>query len=625
MRDELNKIEKIENYLLGKLEGEELIRFEKELNTNAELRQEVELQRLFVTGIELLSVKEELNEIHVAEYPNKNFFSGNWLKLVLLTVTVASITALYFIWANNKSIQQVKQADISIISDARVKDSSIANTSIDNNTYVAQQIKINSNASYPSSILYSENIESNYYSINPEKDTLLISNHRTTIFFPSHSFESAKGKELTEVYSLELKEASKPSQLILNDLTSTDSLFDNNAAFSAIYLNVMHGHDTLKPVKGKDIKLIKQNKEILTNSSSDSYYFKVFKDQPEKRLVFIPVDILDYEINYVRPVNEKDDYTVIAAMKKINAKIESLEYLSYDNTFVGTIPFHYRIEGCIFYSENGAELLDIYLNNTHLKLWEADSLVAVHLKNKAKADCKDYAKIMKAEEYFRWLQSQRYGRAVVIKDLLNRNYHKGELYSKLPQNRGLLRLQKFGLSEQEAKEQLDFFVHIFKYKPWLDKIKENNNTLDYYYKNEGTLTSFSSPCNTTTSAEVSVAISVKPGWNILEKNISLVNIPLRINLQPPDSNTFIKIYLVYKNSQTVAADNWLKKQTREISYSPGEGNVSVVAVGRGKQQLYYGCKDIFTDQTAENIILKPVDKEQLKQELKKLDLQNMHK
>ena len=615
MREELTKIERIENYLLGRLGEEERKRFEDELEADKELRQEVELQRLFIIGVELLAVKEELNTIHESGYATKTYFSGTWFNLILFLVLVITGVGLFILVKNKEETTTIKDSNITAAIEEEYKDTTMVVT--DNNNIVITSVEKKNTIHHPFFIPSLAEAQSSYYSINPTKDTLVKCISGAIVSVPCNTFVLSDGNTFTDAYLLEIKEVIKPSQLILNDLAVSGLSSNRTVTDGALFVNAIRGADTLKPAKGKDIKLINEYKE----ASKENYYFKIFENKQEQRLIYLPVDILDYEINYFKPVNEKDDYTAIASVKKLNQKIESLADSVYTNTFVGTIPFHYRIEGCMLYSEGPTVLLDIYLHNTRLKLWEADSLVVAYLRNKANADCKNYERLMKAEEYFRWLQSERYGKVIIIKELLNRNYHKGQLYSKLPQHKGLLRLQRFGLTEQEAKGQLNFFLDIFKYKAWIKKIQENNNTLDYYYQNVGTITAFSSPCASGVGADDNTGIVIKTGWNIFNKSVDSSQISsLSVTLQVPDSNAYVKTYIVYKDKQAVVGDDWLKQKSRKVYYLSSMNNVSIVAIGWVGEQLYYGRRDISLNQLTETILFRSSTRPQLKDELNKLDL-----
>jgi hypothetical protein len=60
MRSELLLIEKIELYLDGKLNSEETSLFEKQLSENANLQEEVELQKQIMAGVQRSLVKKEV-------------------------------------------------------------------------------------------------------------------------------------------------------------------------------------------------------------------------------------------------------------------------------------------------------------------------------------------------------------------------------------------------------------------------------------------------------------------------------------------------------------------------------------------------------------------------------------
>lgn len=63
MREELQEIEHIENYLMGKLTAQERRDFEKEMDANNDLKERVELQEALTIGLERLGLKTELKKI----------------------------------------------------------------------------------------------------------------------------------------------------------------------------------------------------------------------------------------------------------------------------------------------------------------------------------------------------------------------------------------------------------------------------------------------------------------------------------------------------------------------------------------------------------------------------------
>ncbi|MFN6943482.1 MAG: hypothetical protein ACK4ND_00935 [Cytophagaceae bacterium] len=219
-----------------------------------------------------------------------------------------------------------------------------------------------------------------------------------------------------------------------------------------------------------------------SNSKAEVQYFKIFKDFPEKRLVWLSITTLDYDLNYAKFKNRTQ-----------NGQIKSLLLPKYENTFVASIPFHKRIEGCLMYSNDG-ELLNLYLNNTHLKLYQADSLVAEHLLKKAEADCHNYMFYMKAYEFFCYLKSERYGKILKVKELDGRNFRKGGIYKNIPNKKEQEYLVEIGLTEKEADEVLRYFENIYKYVSDFKLARKEQRHLDYYYSNHQEMGIFNKKC-----------------------------------------------------------------------------------------------------------------------------------
>jgi hypothetical protein len=100
MSEEFGHIERIEAYLEDRLRGEDLQAFEDQLKTDADLRQELELQQMVVSAVETTGaqdLKAELKEIHQDLYPKGGSSSGNNLKYGLIATGLITIGAIAYI------------------------------------------------------------------------------------------------------------------------------------------------------------------------------------------------------------------------------------------------------------------------------------------------------------------------------------------------------------------------------------------------------------------------------------------------------------------------------------------------------------------------------------------------
>src|SRR4051812_3403307 len=83
MKQEINITVLIEKYLQGELHGEELQNFELRMKENEKFREDVEVQKLFVQGVENAGLRNSLHSIHEALYPSSvSFFQTSWMNLL---------------------------------------------------------------------------------------------------------------------------------------------------------------------------------------------------------------------------------------------------------------------------------------------------------------------------------------------------------------------------------------------------------------------------------------------------------------------------------------------------------------------------------------------------------------
>jgi hypothetical protein len=631
MREELNDIELIEKYLLGELKGKELDAFELRLLNDEHLRDEVEVQRLFVKGIENAGLRQSLNFIHSNMFESPaSFLSRQWMNLLAggsfcLVIIVASVFAVL-----NDGIKK----NINAFTPP-------AHHEVQNNHFQfkedfvfeeAEQTDEKENPSVPvknTDIKFpGAEVKSSFYSLDPSKDTTIIGREGTIISFPKYCFVTGEGAGLSRFYSVELKEAYKGSEIIMNDLTAS-SANESHGTNGSVFVNATDNDKQLKFGPGKNINIqfppsFQEEKDKEKTSKDNIIYFKVFNDEPEKRLINIPVDVLDYELNYTSTVKDNRHYTTAYADRHMNEKIEGLTEEKYNNTFVSSMQFHYRIEGCQLYGE-GEELLDIYLNNTHLKLWEADSLVAEYLNKKALTDCKNYGRLMKAEEYFRWLKSGRYGKTVNFTPLEYRNYHKGQIYNKVPHTREITRLKRFGLTEEEAVSMLNYFKKIYYYKSKFLEARKKKISLDYYYANEGRHVEYEiNSCGQAgkQAMELNYFFPVnKLGWVNYEKLPDQKNLySFRVNMTGQEQGAYTKAYLVFPNIKYISGGDWTHQGFSTFENLPDKFPAYIIALSYGNEKIYYARKEIVTGNSASiNLELKPSDANLIREDLSVLD------
>ena len=79
----MEKFQKIEDYILGHLSGEELIRFENELREDEALRVEVDQMRRLILGVSSYGLKSELQKYSIPESTSSSITAGGRNKKII--------------------------------------------------------------------------------------------------------------------------------------------------------------------------------------------------------------------------------------------------------------------------------------------------------------------------------------------------------------------------------------------------------------------------------------------------------------------------------------------------------------------------------------------------------------
>lgn len=102
MRKELQEIEIIENYLMGKMSDSEKADFEKKRKADATLNQNVELQKSLVAGLERMGLKNDLLKAKRSLFARK---VGTWFGTAILLTIVAF--GIYYNTERGKAVEEI--------------------------------------------------------------------------------------------------------------------------------------------------------------------------------------------------------------------------------------------------------------------------------------------------------------------------------------------------------------------------------------------------------------------------------------------------------------------------------------------------------------------------------------
>jgi mono/diheme cytochrome c family protein len=273
MREELELMELIENYLNRRLTEKEKLDFEKRMAADTSLKEAVELQKKLMKGIERVALKQSSHAAFKKYKFNKNL--KNWgLGGTGLTVLIVGIFFLFAKVLNPRPNENAAQPLPALNENGEKLWS-------DADKYLPAQ----------------------YFELNADKDTVVETNDGIVFAIPAHSFLTVDGKPASGRITLEIKEALKASDILKGGLStkSGDQLLETGGMF---YLNARKdGHsltiDLKNPLRAQiptnevkdDMQLYQGNR--LANGSIDWINPKPL----EKDL--IPVDILS--LNFYPP------------------------------------------------------------------------------------------------------------------------------------------------------------------------------------------------------------------------------------------------------------------------------------------------------------------------------------
>lgn len=201
MRKELEAIEKIEKYLKGQLSEADNKAFEKQLEEDAKLREELGLQKELQGGIGRVLLKQQIKSAYKKYKLYKALIK---LAIIAAAALCVGLAILYFNYQNN---------------------------SHDKNNFE----QLNEQERNESTDAY-QFLPSQEFKINSSKDTVIETEAGITFVIPAHCFLDENGEAAEGNIDLEIKEAMDASAILQAGLTT---LSDNNLLETAgmFYIN----------------------------------------------------------------------------------------------------------------------------------------------------------------------------------------------------------------------------------------------------------------------------------------------------------------------------------------------------------------------------------------------------
>ncbi|MDC9722478.1 MAG: hypothetical protein PSN34_06855 [Urechidicola sp.] len=258
-------------------------------------------------------------------------------------------------------------------------------------------------------------VKSQFFDINPKKDTIVIGQQGTKIVIPENAFLDSDGNIVSENIEFELSEAFKIEDMILSNLTTssngklleTDGMIFTNATSSGKNLTINKKSPLYIEIPTQKRKSNMMLYDGVRDSLGNMNWINPKKF--EQYLIPIDLELLDflpdgfktvaknyldyYQLNsdkkdidslyYNLPLKGKTPYLFIENLGGgitgegtygVNpSSIETIKSKEFNNTFIATKEFEERLNFIHKTCEN--YILDLYINNLKKNLWEIDSLV----------------------------------------------------------------------------------------------------------------------------------------------------------------------------------------------------------------------------------------------------------
>jgi cytochrome c2 len=219
MRIDLETIEKIEKYLLGNMNPDEVKKFETEIANHAELKQAVEDQKNLMKAVEKIYVKQAAVKAGQRVRVKSFFKAGGLLVAIVVVFTLAYV-------GYKEAKKQWEQPQNSQVENIVIPD-------------LKQGEVYDPGAFLPTQI----------FEIDGSKDTVIVGNQGVMIAIPAGSFVDGNNHAVNGKIQFELKEALDPGTMMMAGLStfSNDQPLETGGMF---YINAKANGEELKIGEG---------------------------------------------------------------------------------------------------------------------------------------------------------------------------------------------------------------------------------------------------------------------------------------------------------------------------------------------------------------------------------------
>ena len=394
----MEKIEKVERYLLNQMSGDERINFQTELENDENLRQLTDETAEVLEGIRrnVLCVK--------IKAAGKHFYYMKTVKMFLIGLTITSIVAWVIYFYSNTNHKEAVTSEVQI-------------PAIKQNISETSEIKKDT-ATTTSSIYEIEEVSSaislpeQKFLINNQKDTVIETKGGIVIYVPEKAFGGQSNIAISGNAELIVQEALSPFDIISAGLNtrSGDKLLETAGMF---YLKAKNNGNNLSFIKPLTVKVpaeenLKFGMKLFEGEQKKDGSIDWIKPQALQNNL-VPVDMLSLDFfpsMYLSTLHSElqhapgkkfADSLYYSFAKDKSAKTDWINPLSikaiwdrkFNNTILSTKEFEARVK--VLHSHCSTDnYFDLYIQNLDKNLWEIDKMVEEKSSGKLHLDFKKF-------------------------------------------------------------------------------------------------------------------------------------------------------------------------------------------------------------------------------------------
>ncbi|MBI1183798.1 hypothetical protein GC194_05980, partial [bacterium] len=397
MREELKHIERIDRYLENAMDEAEKAAFEQEMANNTDLQKETEFYKVLKEGISRQAIKLDIKKAQY-RYIKKSrkwtrlrrllFGSGGFLVLVVAVFLVTlpdeeRETGFIYNLLHHRDIALVKNYE-----------------SDPYNEYLP---------------------ESEFYTINPDEDTVISTGSGLKVYVPKGALRTKNGKIPDEAIVVEIAEAKGNDEAVLGNLMTENDGVEPEKVF---FINAKAGDEQLvadaetppyvevpteakKPemkvfngVRSKEGNMQWSSPRLPDNFLTPiafkylDYYPAGFEKAVTENLPYKGHKVADRKLldslyfstlkHVVMTIGDPNDYATWTNEVSYSdcvaedhcgicpVQIQTITQAKFERSLLATREFMARLQ--VIYKTCDQQLLDIYINNTSKQLWEIDEM-----------------------------------------------------------------------------------------------------------------------------------------------------------------------------------------------------------------------------------------------------------